>query len=129
LAIGSTELLRLTRPGIGLIAPFYSTTVVSAMYTKLPNSSSFRLLYLAPGQAEDVINVILLVVDNPDEAPEFEALSYVWGTPKDPVLILCDDEVTSVSRNLAGATSTNYFKVVFPRNTKLHALIGCAAAD
>jgi hypothetical protein len=52
------------------------------MYTKLPNSSSFRLLYIAPGQAEDVINVILLVVDNPDEAPEFEALSYVWGTPK-----------------------------------------------
>jgi hypothetical protein len=73
------------------------------MYTKLPNSRSFRLLYVAPGQAEEVIEVILLVMDDLDKAPEFEALSYVWGTPKDPVDILCDDEVTSVTRNLAGA--------------------------
>jgi hypothetical protein len=73
------------------------------MYTKLPNSRSFRLLYVAPGQAEEVIRVNLLVVEDLNKAPEFEALSYVWGTPKDPADILCDDEVTSVTRNLAGA--------------------------
>jgi hypothetical protein len=38
-----------------------------------------------------------------EEAPEFEALSYVWGLPNDPVGILCDNEVVPVTQNLHGA--------------------------
>jgi Heterokaryon incompatibility protein (HET) len=35
-----------------------------------------------------------------DEAPEFQALSYVWGSPDDPVDIVCENKVVSVTQNL-----------------------------
>ena len=38
-----------------------------------------------------------------DEAPDFEALSYTWGSTSDPVDILCDSQVVSVTQNLHGA--------------------------
>jgi len=73
------------------------------MYTELPNSRSIRLLDIAPGQPADPIKANLLIVDDLDEAPDFEALSYVWGSSDNPVDIVCDNEVASVTRNLSGA--------------------------
>jgi Heterokaryon incompatibility protein (HET) len=73
------------------------------MYSKLPGSRSLRLLDIVPGQTADAVEVNLLVVNDLDTAPDFEALSYVWGTPDDPVDILCNNEVVSVTQNLSGA--------------------------
>lgn len=35
-----------------------------------------------------------------DKAPEYHALSYAWGDPKDQVEIVCNDEGILVPRNL-----------------------------
>src|ERR1700710_2939509 len=72
------------------------------MYSKLPYARSIRLLDIAPGKAPDPIEASLLVVEDIDEAPDFEALSYVWGTPNEPSDILCNNEKTSVTQNLHG---------------------------
>ena len=72
------------------------------MYSKLPSPRSIRLLDIAPGKASDLIEASLIVVEL-DQAPEFEALSYVWGSPNDPVDVLCDNEVISVTQNLHSA--------------------------
>jgi len=72
------------------------------MYSKLPNPRSIRLLDIAPGKASDRVEVSLVVVEL-DEASDFEALSYAWGSSSDPVDILCDSQVVSVTQNLHGA--------------------------
>jgi hypothetical protein len=72
------------------------------MYSKLPRPRSIRLLGIAPGKASDRVEVSLMVVEL-DEAPDFEALSYAWGLSSDPVDILCDSQVVSVTQNLHGA--------------------------
>lgn len=73
------------------------------MYTKLPDQRSIRLLDIAPGQTADVVEVKLLVVNDLGNAPDFEALSYVWGAAENPVEIICNTEVVSVTQNLSGA--------------------------
>ncbi len=61
-----------------------------------------RLLSLSPGQLEDPIETVLSTISL-DEAPEFEALSYVWGDPamRLPVTV-CNHDIT-VTENLEGA--------------------------
>jgi hypothetical protein len=73
------------------------------MYEELPKQRSIRLLDIAPGHGTGPVRADLLVVEDLYEAPEFEALSYVWGTPDDPVDIICNDEVVSVTENLNSA--------------------------
>lgn len=73
------------------------------MHEKLPDSRSIRLLDIAPGQATGTVKANLLIVNDLYEGVEFEALSYVWGTQDDPVNIICNNKVVSVTQNLNSA--------------------------
>ena len=72
------------------------------MYSKLPSPRSIRLLDIASGKASDRVEVSLMAVEL-DEAPDYEALSYAWGTSSDLVDVFCDSQVVSVTQNLHGA--------------------------
>ena len=72
------------------------------MYSRLPTPRSVRLLDIAPGTSSEPVKASLLVVEL-DAAPDFEALSYVWGTTADPVVVACDGEPISVTQNLHAA--------------------------
>jgi hypothetical protein len=73
------------------------------MYSPLdPDKRQIRLLRLLSGTgAEDIqCELYATSLDNPDE---FEALSYVWGSPSDPLPIIIQQESKRVTRNLESA--------------------------
>jgi Heterokaryon incompatibility protein (HET) len=76
--------------------------VQPAIYFPLPTPKSVRLLDILPGAGSDVIQTTLAVVKLED-APAFDALSYVWGSPKRTVNTLCDGERIAVTSNLGAA--------------------------
>lgn len=70
------------------------------MYSKLHGPEPlFRLLHLLPGDKTDQIEC-KLEESSLDHAKEFEALSYVWGDPTNPLSITLDGQVMDVTRNL-----------------------------
>ncbi|KIW04372.1 uncharacterized protein PV09_04656 [Verruconis gallopava] len=69
------------------------------VYTPLPPQPEFgrqiaysRLLLLYPGEGGDSLCCSLQVVDIENAPWEFEALSYVWGTEKSEVTLLCSND-------------------------------------
>lgn len=64
-----------------------------------------RLLTLSPGGSTDDVHVTIRVAElAADEPPRYEALSYVWGSEKDPLPINVEDKCTlRVSQNLEEA--------------------------
>ncbi|KAF4631122.1 hypothetical protein G7Y89_g7007 [Cudoniella acicularis] len=75
------------------------------MYSALPKSRSgksntIRLLKLRPGLVNAVIKCELEVVDL-EARPRFEALSYVWGNPNPPDIIICNGQQHFMTPNLA----------------------------
>ena len=66
----------------------------------------FRLIKLLPGQANDRLIGRLITVD-PTSAPQYVALSHVWGPPceedQDPPLILLDNIAIELRPNLDSA--------------------------
>jgi Heterokaryon incompatibility protein (HET) len=74
-------------------------------YQPLPNATSFRVLELLPGQADEKIKFRLLVADwlSP---PKYEAISYTWGDTKDIVLCKCDGKAVYIASNLHNALRT-----------------------
>ncbi|KAK8139375.1 hypothetical protein PG984_002755 [Apiospora sp. TS-2023a] len=72
------------------------------MYTPL-KKNGIRLLLIAPAVHDEQIKCALTTVDNIDDAPEFEAISYLWGQDLSPNPILCNGEEKTVTRNLEGA--------------------------
>lgn len=71
-------------------------------YEALPAQTSFRVLELLPGNAEDSISCLLQLADLalPHSTPRFEAISYAWGDVNDRVPILCHGRRVYVTRNL-----------------------------
>ncbi|KAK3112434.1 hypothetical protein LTR53_011296 [Teratosphaeriaceae sp. CCFEE 6253] len=66
------------------------------------STSQIRMMVLHPGASDDVITVsletITLPVDDEQACPEFEALSYTWGSLTDPTnLIVRDGSTASLS--------------------------------
>ncbi|OCK73952.1 HET-domain-containing protein [Lepidopterella palustris CBS 459.81] len=61
-----------------------------------------RILYLEPGSQEESLRCSLRIF-RLDRAPEFEALSYVWGNSKNAKIIQCSGESLVISHNLHGA--------------------------
>ena len=59
-------------------------------YCSLPSSLAIRLIELLPGEDSDPICCSLSTV-NLEDAPLFEALSYVWGNPRNRLPIFCFD--------------------------------------
>jgi hypothetical protein len=61
-----------------------------------------RLLYLKPGNQDEPLQCSLLNF-RLDRAPDFVALSYVWGDPKNVKVIQCSDDSLVITDNLHGA--------------------------
>lgn len=68
-------------------------------YTSLREKDEIRLLGLQPGSALKPISCTLRHVKLSDN-PEYEALSYVWGTEADSKDISIDRYVRSIRHNL-----------------------------
>jgi hypothetical protein len=64
-----------------------STTPTTYQFDELPLPTSIRLLRLAAGVAEDDLRGEIVIV-NLDDEPDYEAISYVWGTEEDKPTIL-----------------------------------------
>ncbi|KAK4212136.1 heterokaryon incompatibility protein-domain-containing protein [Rhypophila decipiens] len=71
-------------------------------YQQLPHGDFVRYLILHPGKDDEPLscslNVSLL-----DQAPQFEAISYVWGTPLKDQEIECDGKSLFITANLRDA--------------------------
>jgi Heterokaryon incompatibility protein (HET) len=61
---------------------------------------SIRLLSISPGYLADRIECILVSVDKLDEAPPYNALSYVWGTEESRETIVCNGVQKKATANL-----------------------------
>lgn len=73
-----------------------------ALYKDLVEGHLIRLISLKPGGRDDPILITLSIVDL-DHAPEYDALSYVWGNPTDLVSVECNGHGLSITRNLDAA--------------------------
>ena len=77
-----------------------STTAVEGyVYPPLPRGDFIRLLILEPGTDVEVLKGTLHVAPL-DEGPEFEAISYVWGSPDKACTILCNGRTIRITVNL-----------------------------
>jgi len=68
-------------------------------YDPLQTSTSIRLLELDPGQSEDVLICHLRTVEI-DNAPPYEAISYVWGNQSAEVRVVCEGKLLWITPNL-----------------------------
>lgn len=70
----------------------------------LPGINYIRRVKLRPGNLDDAIVISLDVVPfSEDGKPEYEALSYVWGSPEQPEVVRVDEKyglTISATRNL-----------------------------
>lgn len=73
-----------------------------AMYGPLENNG-IRLLFIKPAFHDEPIECALTTVDDIDDAPDFEAVSYLWGREMAPGPILCNGVEKTVTRNLEEA--------------------------
>lgn len=72
---------------------------VNYSYEPLQHPRSIRLLELWPGQQEDSLDVKLSVA-HIDDAPPFEAISYVWGQPDDQIDLKLGNAMIRIPNNL-----------------------------
>lgn len=76
-------------------------------YEPLPGINYIRRAKLHPGTFEDAIVISLEVVPfSEDQRPEYEALSYVWGSAEQPGIVRVDEKyglTISATRNLITA--------------------------
>jgi hypothetical protein len=61
-------------------------------YHPLQSSTSVRLIELQVGSREDTIKCRLIVVESLDVVPNYEALSYCWGSKDGTKVVTCDSE-------------------------------------
>ena len=83
-----------------------ASNVNSPIYQPLtPHSSSqklIRLLRILPGCRSETLKRELQVTDLVD-SPQFEALSYVWGSPEPAAVVFCNGQPKKVTPNLGTA--------------------------
>ncbi|KAK8024690.1 hypothetical protein PG990_002513 [Apiospora arundinis] len=72
-------------------------------YEPLSNPNDIRLLDIHPGTTIEDIPSISLRIVNLSDAPDFEALSYVWGDIQNTIEILCNGHPVRVTANLHDA--------------------------
>jgi hypothetical protein len=68
-------------------------------YADLPDSQSFRVLELLPGEPHEPI-AVRLQLTNWNNPPSYDALSYVWGEPNFRVPIICQGKRLDCTPNL-----------------------------
>ncbi|KAI1380401.1 heterokaryon incompatibility protein-domain-containing protein [Hypoxylon crocopeplum] len=65
--------------------------------------NSIRLLSIVPGFASETINCSLTVIHDMDQAPTYDAISYVWGNERSEEPITCNGQRMQVTKNLIEA--------------------------
>ncbi|KAI0817358.1 heterokaryon incompatibility protein-domain-containing protein [Xylaria sp. FL0064] len=70
-----------------------------SIYSPL-EKSSIRLLEIVPALPDEQIECVLTTIHDIEDAPSFEALSYVWGESLSPDPILCNCIRVTVTQNL-----------------------------
>ncbi|KAK8016924.1 hypothetical protein PG993_015113 [Apiospora rasikravindrae] len=76
---------------------------MASIYEPLPClDRHIRLLELKPGNPNEIVTT-KLTIQNLDDAPDYEALSYTWDISKDQQTIKCDGKLLSVAPNLFDA--------------------------
>lgn len=70
------------------------------LYKKLPSRDCIRILVVEPGKNHDRIICRLQLCSIRKGYPDYEALSYVWGSSKERIGITCNSKDTKVTRNL-----------------------------
>lgn len=73
-----------------------------SMYQPLPPGPFTRVLTLEPGHGDQMIFGRLEIVEL-DEALDFEAISYVWGSKRKRKTIFCNEVPTRLTQNLLEA--------------------------
>jgi hypothetical protein len=72
------------------------------MYMQLINGHTIRLIELEPGAPFKRIS-IRISIHELEHAPEFEAVSYVWGDARDRTNIFCNGKMLSITKSLTNA--------------------------
>ena len=67
------------------------------------SAKSIRLLSITPGFPSEPIECGLVTVQNVEEAPDYDAVSYVWGVETSPEPIFVNGVPMTVTKNLADA--------------------------
>ena len=95
-------------------------------YEPLTRNTAIRLLSIKPGYQSETLECGLIVISDLDDAPPYEALSYVWGSETFAEPIICNGIPTTVTANLGKAlkhlrplASWNYANT-WDKNHKLH---------
>jgi hypothetical protein len=68
-------------------------------YEALQQESSFRLLKLHPGTADDKLITTLIEVSFDDPTAEYEAISYTWGSAPPSCVVFCNDRSILLTPN------------------------------
>lgn len=71
-------------------------------YRPLTGITSIRVLHLEPGTVASDISCRLSHIDIGEE-PDYEALSYVWGTPALTYSMLCEGKQLAINESLHSA--------------------------
>ncbi|KAK3216165.1 hypothetical protein GRF29_8g2423304 [Pseudopithomyces chartarum] len=71
-------------------------------YSDSLRSQGIRLLNLKYGRQEEMIH-FNLHTHTLQSTPDYIALSYTWGNPKDTIPVLCDGKIIDITRSLEGA--------------------------
>jgi hypothetical protein len=100
----STKDSRSTQLDTGEKDPMTNTSI-QPLYFPLLDGKLIRLLELAPGTWHEQVSVRMLVVELGHHL-KYDALSYVWGDPKNPATILCNGREMKVTRGLHTALTT-----------------------
>ena len=81
--------------GLGHLYSQSQRGTASTIYEPLnPEDNTIRLMELLPGAFDDEIRIILHTTTLSEERiPDYEALSYTWGSQKDPVDVLIEPRV------------------------------------
>ncbi|KAK4164082.1 heterokaryon incompatibility protein-domain-containing protein [Cladorrhinum sp. PSN259] len=72
------------------------------LYSPLPGNTTIRLIVIEPGAPDAEIQTRLVVVDL-DDKPEYEAISYTWGDPKNKTVLRCNKSTVPIPWNLENA--------------------------
>jgi hypothetical protein len=89
---------RTSHPSFEILPTMYS-------YEHLQNDDDIRLIELAPARLASPggkLDISILTFAHRD-APDYEALSYVWGDPSNPVTISANGQDMQIGRNLYDA--------------------------
>lgn len=69
-------------------------------YDTLCNAGHFRFLLLQPAKYEEASIECSLVSCALDDAPEYDAISYTWGSPAGDYRLICDGQLLAITANL-----------------------------